>query len=316
MTTLAQPADGAALPNAASGSGTVFDIGYQRYTGGREGRARARRAVLKDAVRAALGLGRPARAKILPWAFMALMSAIALIMAMVIGAAERMGGPGASEQLNLPSHADYYGLISMITWVFVAVVAPELLCRDRREGTINLYFVRPLTGTDYVTSRWLAFMIVTIVALWIPQFIMLLGLSMGDPAPVQYLRKHWLDIPRFLLAGVVMAAYVTTLATLTASFTTRRAYASVFLVGLFAITMPFTVGLASEMDGPLGQWISMFSLTGIPNHVNDIIFGEISEFTEDAPAGKLPKPLLVGWYLVWTVIPGAILWWRYRRMAP
>ena len=44
-----------------------------------------------------------------------------------------------------------------------------------------------------------------------------------------------------------MAVYATTLAMLTASFTTRRAYASVFLVGLFVITTPFTVGLAQEI---------------------------------------------------------------------
>ena len=31
-------------------------------------------------------------------------------------------------------------------FVFAALVAPELLCRDRREGMINLYLVRPLTG--------------------------------------------------------------------------------------------------------------------------------------------------------------------------
>ncbi|MGH7713426.1 MAG: hypothetical protein ACREOG_19215, partial [Gemmatimonadaceae bacterium] len=122
--------------------------------------------------------------------------------------------------------------------------------------------------------------------------------------------------PRFLLAGVAMAAYITTLALLSASFTTRRAYAAVFLVGLFAITTPFTVGMAQEIEGTAGQWISMFSLTNIPVHVNDIIFGEVSEFTKDAPAGKFPKLALFGWYLAWTLVPGAILWWRYRRLTP
>ena len=35
-------------------TGTVFDIGYQRYTGKREGRQRARTAIFKDGLRAAL----------------------------------------------------------------------------------------------------------------------------------------------------------------------------------------------------------------------------------------------------------------------
>lgn len=299
----------------APGQGTVFDIGYQRYTGAREGRGRARRAVFKDGVRAALGFGRGSRALVLPWLFIGVMSFIAIVMALVAGAAERMGGPGTAERADLPSHGDFYGIASVILFVFAAVVAPELLCRDRKEGTINLYLVRPLTGSDYIVSRWSAFLAVTVAAAWLPQLILLLGLAVGDPAPGAYLAQHWLDIPRFLLAGVAMAVYATTLAMLTASFTTRRAYAAVFLVGLFLITTPFTAGLAQEIEGPAGQWISMFNLVNIPVHVNDVIFGEISEVTEHAPARLLPATVKVAWYLLWTVVPGTVLWSRYRRMA-
>jgi ABC-2 type transport system permease protein len=297
-------------------AGTVFDIGYQRYTGPREGRGRGRLAVFKDGLRTALGLGRGGRAKVLPWFFIVVLAAIALIMALIAGAAERFAGPGAAEQLNLPSHADYYAIASMIVFVFAAVVAPELLCRDRREGVINLYLVRPLTGSDYIVARWGAFLTVMLAATWLPQIILLIGLAMGDASPVGYLRDHWLDVPRFLAAGLAMAAYITSLAMLTASFTTRRAYASVFLVGLFVISTPFTLGLASEIGGAAGRWLSMFNLTNIPVHVNDLIFGQVSEITEDAPARELPAAVRVGWYLAWTIIPGGVLWFRYRRLTP
>jgi ABC-2 type transport system permease protein len=295
-------------------TGTVFDIGYRTYTGRREGRARGRKAVFKDGVRTALGFGRGARAKILPWFFISLLSAIALIMAMVAGAARAMGGANAADKLNFPS--DYYGIASIILFVFAALVAPELLCRDRREGVINLYLVRPLTGSDYIGARWLAFLTVMVAAAWLPQLILFLGLCGGNPKPAEYLAQHWLDIPRFLAAGVVMAAYATTLAMLVASFTTRRAYASVFLVGLFVITTPFTVGLADEVGGLVGSWISMFNLTNIPVHVNDIIFGRVSEITKEAPARELPPWLLVSWWALWTAVPAGILWSRYRRLTP
>lgn len=295
-------------------TGTVFDIGYQRYTGVRDGRRRGRLAVFSDGVRTALGLGRGARAKVLPWFFIGIVIFIALIMALVAGAATRLGGPQAAEQL--PSHSDFYGIASMILFVFAAVVGPELLCRDRREGVINLYLVRPLTGSDYIIARWAAFLTVMTAVAWLPQFVLFTGLSMGDPTPGAYLRDHWLDVPRFLAAGLAVAAYTTTLALLTASFTTRRAYASVFLVGLFVITAPFTVGLAAEIGGTAGQWISLFNLTNIPVHVNDVIFGEASEVTEGAPARELGSTILVAWYFAWTVIPATVLWLRYRRLSP
>jgi ABC-2 type transport system permease protein len=296
-------------------TGTVFDIGYQRYTGVREGRGRARLAVFKDGVRIALGLGRGARAKILPWVFIGILSFIGLIMALVAGAVDRLGGPGTAQKAHLPSHSDYYGIASIIVFVFAAVVGPDLLCRDKRDGVINLYLVRPLTGTDYVAARWAAFLAVMTVAAWLPQIILFLGLSAGDPTPIAYLQKHWLDVPRFLLAGAAMAAYATTLALLTASFTSRRAYASVFLVGLFVITTPFTIGLAQEIGGKAGEWISMLNLSNIPVHVNDVIFGQVSQITKDAPARKLGSPMLVSWFFAWTLVPAAILWSRYRRLA-
>lgn len=301
---------------AASAGGTVFDIGYQRYDGAREGRGRGRRAVYRDGLRTALGLGRGGRAKILPWSFLGILGFIALIMALVAGAVERIGGPGSAQEAGLPSHSDFYGIASIILFVFAAVVAPELLCRDRREGTIHLYLVRPLTGTDYVSARWAAFLVVMLGAAWVPQLLLFTGLVMGDPDPATYLVAHWIDVPRFLLAGLAVAAYMTTLAFATASFTTRRAYASVFLVGLFFISAPLTSVLAAEIGGTAGQWISMFNLTNIPVHVNDLIFGQASDITEGAPAGTLPPPVLVGWYLAWTLVPGTVLWLRYRRLAP
>lgn len=294
-------------------TGTVFDIGYQSYDGPREGRNRSQLAVFKDGVRIALGFGRGGRAKVLPWLFIFILGGLGLILAMIAGTVNRLMGPQASA--DLPSHVDLYGIASIIIFVFAAVVGPELLCPDRREGTINLYLVRPLRSTDYVLSRWVAFMVVTTLVVWLPQTILFIGLSMGAPDPLAYLRLHWLDLPRFLGAGLALAAYVTSLSLLVASFTTRRAYASVFLVGLFVITTPFTIGVAGEIGGNLGAWISMFNLTNIPMHVNDIIFGQISEVTEEAPAKALGSIVLVSWFFLWTIGCGALLWWRYRRLA-
>jgi ABC-2 type transport system permease protein len=297
-------------------TGTVFDIGYQRYDGDREGRGRARKAIYNDGVRIALGFGRGGRSKILPWLFIVLLSVIGLVFALAAGAAQRLGGPQAAERLNLPSHSDYNGIASLVMFAFAAVVAPELLCRDRREGVLNLYLVRPITGTDYILGRWAAFLTVMTAAAWIPQALLFIGLSMGDPQPVEYFKNHWMDIPRFLTAGLAMSAYVTSLAMLVASFTSRRAFASIFLIGLFLVTAPFTIGLAQELSPTAGQWVSMFNLTNIPVHVNDIIFDHTSEITSEAPARNLAAWIRVSWYFLWTIGPSLILWSRYRRLTP
>jgi hypothetical protein len=60
----------------------------------------------------------------------------------------------------------------------------------------------------------------------------------------------------------------------------------------------------------------MFNLTNIPVHVNDLIFGEVSGVTSGAPAREFPAWVLVGWYFAWVVVPGLVLWTRYRRLTP
>lgn len=306
-------ADRAATENKAEG--TVFDIGYQNYDGPREGRNRARLSVYKDGLKVSLGIGRGPRAKVLPWMFIGGLVLIGAGMAMAAITIDRLAGDGTAESVGLPSHSDYYGIASIIMFIFAAISAPELLCPDRRDGVINLYLVRPLTGSDYIISRWLSFMTIMLLVAWLPQVILMTGLTMGASEPADYLKDNWLDIPKFLGAGAALATYSGTIAMLVSGFTTRRAYASVFMVGLFTISTPFTFGLAQELGGTAGKWLSMFNLSNIPMHVNDAIFDSVSGVTTDAPAGEFDTWILVSWFFLWTLGPAAVLWARYRRMS-
>ena len=291
--------------------GTVFDIGYQRYEGAREGRGRGRRAIFADGVRIALGIGRGGRAKILPWSFIAVLVGFGFVLALAAGSALSLLGPEAVEQL--PSHADFYAMTSVIFVLFAGVVAPELLCPDRRDRVLDLYLVRPISGLDYILARWAAFLVVALAVAWVPQLVFMVGLVMGNPEPFAYLAERWLDLPRILVAGAALAAFITTLALAVASFTTRRAYAAVFLVGLIVISTPFTIGLAEEADGVLGQWIAMFNLASIPVQVNDIVFGSVSDMAAVGDANLIPAALRLGWYALWVAGPAAVLAYRYRR---
>ncbi|MDP6667738.1 MAG: hypothetical protein QF357_10135 [Dehalococcoidia bacterium] len=315
MTSGQQTPAASAAGSPTRAEGTVFDIGYQHYDGPREGRYRARISVYKDGLKTSLGLGRGVRAKVLPWMFIGVLVLIGAGMAVAAITVNRVVGPEIGEIVDLPAHSDYYSWASVIMFIFAAVIAPELLCPDRRDGVINLYLVRPLTGSDYIVARWGAFISVMLFVAWLPQIILFIGLTMGDPDPVEYLGDNWLDVPKFLGAGAAIAGFTGTLAMLTSAFTTRRAYASVFMVGLFTISTPFTFGLAQELGGTAGQWLSMFNLSNIPMHVNDAIFGEASGVTKDAPAAEFDSWILVGWFFLWTLAPAGLLWTRYRRMT-
>ena len=140
---------------------------------------------------------------------------------------------GAGSQV--PGHADYYQLVSILVLIFSAIIAPELLCPDRRDRVLHLYLVRPLTSDDYVIGRWLAFFTITLALVYSGQIVLFVGSIFAAPEPIDYLRDNWRDAPRFLAAGLAVAAFTTTIPLAVSAFTTRRAFAAGFVIHIFFV---------------------------------------------------------------------------------
>ena len=148
---------------------------------------RARKTVFVDGVRTTLGLGRSPLAKLFPGLFFLASMVPAVILAIINLVAEEL-------PVDLPGHAGYYQIVSIVLMLFAAIISPELLCPDRRDGVISLYLVRPLTTTDYVAGRWLAFLSITLALIYSGQVVLFVGRVLGTEAPVDYLRDNWLDV--------------------------------------------------------------------------------------------------------------------------
>ena len=302
--------------------GQVFDLGYQHYQGPREGRMRARKALWVNGVRTALGLGRGTLPKVLPiLLFIAVM--IPALVGIIIASVVDVGD-------DLLDHSLYYQIVSVILVLFSAIIGPELLCPDRRDGVINLYLVRPLTTTDYVAGRWLAFFSVTLALVLFGQVVLLIGLVLAAEQPLDYFRDNWLDIPRFLLGGIVVAVFTTTLPLAVSAFTTRRAYAATFVIGVFIISVPIAEGVSEceeagrsgleaerrcePRTGEAGKWLALINIPQVPMHVNDLIFDVEAEERTSQAVRELPDMVPVGWYILLLAGAGFALWWRYQRI--
>lgn len=314
----------------AERGGEVYDLGYQHYDGPREGRSRARMAVFENGVRSVLGIGRGARAKILP--ILLLISAIlpALIFVLIASTAEPLAE-------FLPGAADYYRVISIVLLIFSAIMAPELLAPDRRENVLSLYLVRPLTPTDYVVARFMAFFVIVLGLVYAGQIILQVGLVLVASDPLEYLKDNWLDIPRFLAAGVLVALFITVVPLFVAALTTRRAYAAAFIIGLFFISTGIADGLTSPevvcrevvtdngrgttcetgdpVTGEAAKWFALISMRDVPLRMNDMIF----EADDEGPPSLLAAAELEAWapigvYVLLTLVPGFVLWRRYQAI--
>ena len=294
--------------------GEVFDIGYQRYAGAREGRVRALKTLWSNGVRTSLGIGRGLFAKIIP----GMVFLILMIPALGFPVLNAMLGEAAEFVDLIPGQDEYYTWFAFVFILFAAIVGPELLIGDKRSGVINLYLVRPLTTTDYVLGRWLAFFSVAFAMLLIPQLTLFVGLVLGTENQVDYIRENWANLPRSAAAGAALAVFAATLTLGVSAFVGRRAIASVFVIGLVLITSAVSSIAMGEMTSENEKWIALISISDYPLFVNDLIFAKESA---DFPNGAREYAGLLPTYAVWAAfalsvaLPAALLWERYRRLA-
>ena len=290
-----------------TGPAEVFDLGYRRYEGRRTSRWRRRYAIWRDGIRISLGLGRGAGAKIAPWLLIAfaLVPAVVLI---VIASFVASLGRGAGD-VDLPSFAEYYGFAIVPIALFAAIVAPLLLCPDRKDGVLALYAARPITVTDYVTARWAAFLTVAAVATWLPEALLFGWYALDAPSTGSWLVDNWDVVPRFLLAGAAVAVVFTTLALFTASFTARRAYAAVATLAVLFVGS--AIGGIAE-DNFSGRVADVLSLAALPQVLVDTVHWL---FGDDLSKRPLPGSVDAAWLAVVTAALAVALVRRTERQA-
>ena len=320
----------------------VFDLGYQHYTGPREGRNRARFALFVNGIRTLLGIGRGGRAKILPARlFVASMAPAVVFVVILVTLSSAVPGAEDAADEFIPGPGDYYSIVGLILIIFAASMAPELLIPDRRENVLPLYMVRPLTPTDYILWRCLSFFAVALTLALAGQAVLQLGLILTADNPVDYVRDSWLDVPRIVLVGVAIALFATIASMAVAAFTTRRAYASVIVIGFYLLSTTVVGGLTSEIcsfesterqaDGtttftstqecstPTGRWapyVGLLSMSAVTDNINAIVFDVDDEFSSETQAAteKLNDAWPIGVYALASGLPALLLWNRYRRL--
>ncbi len=281
------------MSGAGGASGSIYDLGYQGYHGPRLGRPAVALGLLTQTLRAAYGIGRGGRAKIVPFLMLGL-SVLPAILAVGIAALAAQAGAGSELDDASPiRHDTYQNLTSTLVMLFCAAQAPELFGRDQRYGVLPLYFSRVLTRVDYTLARagglFLAIFVISIV----PQLILTVGGILAAPDPVTGLRDEVPEIPRYLAVALAASALLGGVATVIAAWTPRRSYATAAIIAVFIIP-PIVVALMAELAvGDLARVLVLASPGDIIDGVNAVVFDAVS------PNPTIVAANLPGWtYLV------------------
>lgn len=284
------------------GDARIVERGFQRYDGRRSGVPGAIRSVSWEAIRATMGLGRKASHKIFP----VIAVVIAYLPAVVfIGVAVLLPGD-VLDPSEVADYPGYYGFIILAIVLFAALVAPEVLVTDRRNGMLALYLSTPLSRPTYLAAKTLAVAATLGLVTLGPPLLLLIGYTVEGAGP-DGVGGWLLTLGRILMAAIAVSAPLAAVSMAASSLTDRRAFAAIGIV-LLVLALPILASAITEGANGSPLW-RMIDVSTMPFELVYRIFGQAGTYRE------LSTVAVVGANVAWTVGGAAIVWWRYSRLV-
>jgi ABC-2 type transport system permease protein len=290
----------------------IYDRGYRGYDGPRLGRPQIVRALCWHSFRSAFGIGRGAKAKIVP---------VIVVIAMCLPAVANAIAVARGGQPIVDYGTYVLPLRIIMLTLFAAVQAPELVSRDIRSRVLPLYFSRPMHRGDYPLAKFAAFALACLALVEVP----LLLLYLGNIVSAKGGGGVWLqtrELAGGLAVGLMWGVLTAAISLALASLSGRRAYATGIVAIFFFLTFTlaeivYKIGLNPAAAAPgapppgprLAGLISpYFVIDGIRQWLGGHASGAIA-----APGGD--GPLFGVMFLLLLAASGVILAARYRKAA-
>lgn len=288
----------------------ILDRGYRRYQGDRLGVPGAVRSLVRHSIQRALGLRRSAWAKLLPLLVIAISYVPAIVFVGIAALIPDAENQDFGEEFVLPTYGEYFNYITAAVILFVAFVAPEVLCTDRRTGMLGLYLASPLTRDTYLVAKAIAVGIVLGFVTIGPPLLMLVAnvlQSNGPDGPGGVL----LTLLRIVASGAAISAMFTAISLAASSLTERKAFATAGLILLFLVSSVVAGTLGGLLE--LGDNFFLLNLFYLPFEVVGRIHGEAGGTVD----GDLPDVSTIAAFAAafgWTVLGAVIVRTRYRLL--
>lgn len=285
----ASPPPTGSTPSAGADA-QIYDRGYRHYEGAREGQSRAIRALIGYSIKRGLGIKKRWTAKVIPM----LLYVFAFFPVIIIIGIRAFAGRLAAGF----NYQTLYDLLATILLVFAAATAPEMLCDDRRQRVLPLYFSRAITRRDYLLAKIAALGILMSTIALIPGLILFLGVTFLDSSPVSYFFKHSADLLRILANGTLLSIFFAAMGLLIASFTDRKSVAAAVYIGTVVLVSGFVAALFNAIKSDWHRYLALLSPTVVPQAQTSWIFGTSLGGDTVAAKANLAGP----WYLVSVVL--------------
>jgi ABC-2 type transport system permease protein len=293
----------------ATRRGAVYDRGYRPYEGPRGKRAAATFALYRASIRRALGIRRSWRQKVAPFVLLGIVT-IPAIVNVGIGYVTR-NRTFIADRVEIITYRDYVGVSSALL-LFVALVAPDVMCPDRRQHVLPLMFARPITGIDYVAAKLGAIATILFAFSFLPQVVLFVGNMLVSNRALDYFTGHLDVLWKVPVAVVLLAMYYAVVGVAISSLTERRVVAGASIIGLFLVTSIASGIFVGDFEEEGGSAAALVNILALPLYLRDLVF--LGHIDTQSPLtgvtnGGLSAVLL---YTAVLVVGAGVLLRRYR----
>lgn len=312
--------------------GVIYDAGYREYTGEYQGRFAAIASLIWDDVKRALGIKRSWVYKLFLYIILLGQFGIFLFMFLsdflineTFGALQ--GGEAIREALGDETirYYSFFSLSTTLLWFLSALGAPWLMCQERKNKVLPLYFSRPIKPMDYLLAKGVAIFGLLFVFSAVPVILLFFAkVGMASDA-IAYLGENANVLLAIIASAAIISVFYASFSMGIASLVESPGFAAGGIIGV-----PFIIGslfgiLVLITGDPLIQ------LVNFPNSVTQLItwvfLGEIPivnlERFDASTEGfegnfvSANQPLAIWIYALQTVVISLLGWlisfWVYRK---
>ncbi len=281
--------------------GEVYDRGYHHYDGPRLGRGHAFWALTVYSMKRALGSKKSWTAKVIP----TLMYIAAGFMVVI-----PLGIRAFFDDASVLEYWDYFTIVYVILVVFLASVAPEMLCNDRHENVLPLYFARALTRLDYILAKLLATTLLTLTITLAPMAIYWLGRQLLEDSPLSALKDNFGDLIKIVIVCVMTSVFLAAISLAISSLTGRRSIAATGIIVVLLVLSGILYGVTeADISADAAAYVLLANTTSLVESLTNGVFDQSVEGMEHVTTFSVGVYALA--MLGYVLVCCGVMYWRY-----
>lgn len=185
-----------------------------------------------------------------------------------------------------------------------------MLCVDRHERTLPLYFSGAISRDDYVVSKIIAMTLLTMTMTVIPSILLWLGRQLTAEGVGQAMRQNIGDLGRVVFAGLMTALVLSSLGLAISSFTDRKGVAiTIIIIAFLVLTAVANAGLEVLDDMEWSRYLIALHLPLLFVGLSDHLFGDVEDRVVERV--NMPFAAYMAYMIGLILVSLVVLRWRY-----